>query len=229
MGKRDSLFFLTCFILLTLRTWAGANIGFGYTTVSGDTLKPDDTLVINTSLINYGPGTFSGTVGFNFAINGVQNVNRSIFNDPIQDQTIRIEANDSFPLEFHVVVQKQYLVPGSDIFVVWPIIANGDTVRDSLTIHMNVSAGDPTGINEPGSMPEIKLYYNGQSVVIDYPPQPAPLQIRIFNIEGREVYTARTEGSCSISFYNQANGVYFVDVSLTGDIPRVFKVVKLDR
>ena len=167
-------------------------------------------------------------VDFSIAINGVQNVNRSIIDNPLEGLTIYLADNDSIALQFHVVVRQQYLMPGSDIFVVWPILANGNNVQDSLVVHLTVTAGDPAGINEPG-ISKLKLYYSNQSIVIDYPAQPLPAQIHIFDIDGREVYNGRTENSCIIPFYSDVAGVYFVEVSFTGDIRKVFKVVKLDR
>lgn len=227
MSKKSYLLLLTISLLLTTRCVAISSIGFGAYTLSDSIVKQGDTLIIRTSLLNYGPDIFNGKVGFSFAINGTQNVNRSIFNNPIEQQTISIAPNDSFPLTIGVVVQPQYLVPGSDIFVVWPIVKNGNWVHDSLAVRFTVEVATP--VEETSELPMLKMKYINHDLEVDYTGQPEPLDIRLFDINGRCIYSATIESTCHISFNNQPAGMYFIEAISATKARKVYKIVKADR
>lgn len=222
MRKKHSLLILI-FCACVLQGWATANIGFGSTVLSADTVKPGDTVIVYTSLINYGPQAFNGPIGFNYAINGVQNVNRAIFNSSLQGQSYQIQAGDSLPVQFRVSVQDQYLLIGPDIFVVWPIIPNGNNVLDSLFAQITVEA--PSDIHTP-AINGLKMYYLNQSIIVESVTASQAGQLSIFDMRGRMVYTGPIQDGHPIRFYDEDAGVYLVEVSLANGERKAFKIVK---
>jgi hypothetical protein len=226
MGKKYRLLISIFLLLLANSSWAGAGIGFGSTTLSADTLSPNDSLIIYTSLVNYRPQAFNGPVGFNYAINGVQNVSRAIFNSPIMGQTINILPGDSLPLQLHVSVQVQYLITGGDIFVVWPIVPDGNNVLDSLFVHLIVRDPDPSALQNEGAAPALKMFYLNQCIQIDNANNIPSAQLRIFDIAGKLVYTGPLPSGHTIPFSNEDTGVYLVEVTFTSGEQRIFKVLK---
>jgi len=220
--KYPFLFLILC--ACTLQSWATANIGFGTTVLSADTVKPGDTVIVYTSLINYGPQAFNGPIGFNYAINGVQNVNRAIFNSSLQGQSYQIQSGDSLPVRFRVSVQDQYLLIGPDIFVVWPILPNSNIVLDSLFVPVTVV--DPSGVDEMASINKLKMYYLNQSIIIENLPASQAAQLSIFDMRGRMVYTSPTQDGHPVHFNDEDAGVYLAEVSFANGERKAFKIVK---
>ncbi len=230
MGKTRYILLLVFMWLWLSRLAAGADIGFGAVVLSADTLHPADTLLISTSLINYGPQDFDGPVGFDYAINGVQNISRSIFDAPLTGQNIHIQAGGSYPLQFHVVLQNQYFSAGSDIFVVWPIVPNGNVVIDTLQAPIYIAA--PTGItnsNDSTALTEarqLRISCSAEMLTMYCPPWAEGSVMHIYDITGKQVQTAQLNNGRQLSFYNEAPGIYLIEISSSNGRNYVLRVIK---
>jgi len=217
---------LTVFILGAFGASAAIDIGLGTTVYVKDTLPYGDTLRINTYIKNYDIGSFTDSVNFGLKINGIQNINRNIFPNPIQGQQLNIAPGDSFPVSLIVVITPSYFQVGPDILVVWPIVAGGSPSRDSFTKPIVVIL--PNDINEPdGGYGSINSYWLNNKLMINADNPEVNLEkVNVYNLNGQLIIQQNLEQSNSIPFDTQPTGIYIAEIFYNGQQRKVMKFVK---
>lgn len=204
-------------------THAQARLVFGTTTLSADTVHANETVYVSTSLINTGNQPYNGRLWFAFSINGVRNISRSIFNPPYNGEVVSINPGQQLPLQFEVVAQPQYFVPGPDIFVVWPITEN-NTTPDTLQAQIVVL----DGINDVAAEQDesnLRIYSTNNTLIITQADAAPQLKnIALYSITGSLMYYTTNTGNITLPLDNYTPGIYLVQIQLGNGRYKTYKV-----
>src|SRR5580704_674840 len=102
MKKAKPLFLALLFcICFAANSMAGSGLGFGAYPLSKDTLQFGDTLYIRVSITNTDITAYNAIIAFGLKINGIQNVDRDMFPNPLFDSLVSIPGGDSVATLIH--------------------------------------------------------------------------------------------------------------------------------
>lgn len=223
------------FSALPFRAQAQVNLSISKITGLPDSIAEGDTVQVNLTLFNHGPGVFNSNLVINAFLQDTT-IQQLVPYDSLSLPNFFLAPNDSVTLTIPVYAHTQNTNPtgplriGNNIIVVWPASGGlGVNTLDSLTDSLVVLG--PTGVapsNGRITPNNIYFYFNlehAELFVLPGPDKTNISKVDVFDILGRGIFTYNGHPEV-ISIERWESGIYLIEVTFANGERKSYKVLK---